>query len=207
MRFKEIFNAINIFCPCTRRHTFGFAARDFRFDTIHTQIFFSISHTGYSQSTGRLHVKSGFFSFDENDWTKSKVDAVIDITSLDMGNDGWSDKVRSAFFDSSRTPTAHYVSKSVEKTGDKTGVVHGDLTLVGRTIPVDLKVTFNRAGLDGYTLHYVAGFSADAAFKRSSVGMTRSSKDIGDEVTVHLEVEGVRDGDAQKSDAKAAEHS
>lgn len=174
-------------------------ADDFRFDPVHTQLFFSVSHLNYSHSTGRFSVKSGFFAFDQRDWSKSKVDATIDIASLDMGNAGWSDKVKSAFFDASTYPTARYVSKSVEKTGDRTGIVHGALTLLGRTSPVDVRITFNRAGADGYTMRYIAGFSADATLKRSAFGMTRSANDIGDDVTVHIEVEGVRDGDAAKN--------
>lgn len=180
-------------------------AADFRLDPVHTQIFFSVSHTGYSRSTGALHVKNGFFSFDADDWSKAKVDATIDTASLDMGNEAWSKKVQSSFFDVSTFPTAHYVGDKVEKTGDRNGVVHGKLTLLGRSVPVDLKITFNRAGADGYTLHYIAGFSADATFKRSAFGMTRSDKDIGDDVNVHLEVEGIRDGDAAKTAPNAQE--
>jgi polyisoprenoid-binding protein YceI len=47
-------------------------------------------------------------------------------------------------------------------------------------------------------MKYIAGFSANASLKRSAFGMTRSDKDIGDDVTIHMEVEGDRDGDAQK---------
>ena len=180
-------------------------AADFRFDPVHTQIFFSVSHVGYSHSTGHVAVKSGFFVFDEGDWSKSKVDATIDMAALDMGNAGWSDKVKSAYLDVGTYPTARFVSKSVEKTGDKTGVVHGELAMLGRKEPVDLQVTFNRAGADGYTMRYIAGFSANATLKRSSFGLTRSDKDIGDDVTIHMEVEGIRDGDAQK-ESNAPEH-
>ena len=174
------------------------AASDFRFDPVHSQVFFSISHQGYSQSTGRLAVKDGFFAFDNDDWSKSKVEATIDIASLDLGNAGWSDKVKSAYLDAGIYPTARFVGKSVEKTGDKTGVVHGELTLLGRKQPVDLQITFNRGAVDGYTMRYIAGFSANTKFKRSSFGSTRSAESIGDEVTVHIEVEGIRDGDAEK---------
>ena len=174
------------------------SASDFRFDPVHSQVFFSISHQGYSQSMGRFAIKDGFFAFDKDDWTKSKVDATIDIASLDLGNAGWSDKVKSAYLDVGTYPTAHFVGKSVEKTGEKTGVVHGELQLLGRKQPVDLKITFNRGAVDGYTMRYIAGFSAEAAFKRSSFGLTRSAESIGDEVSVHIEAEGVRDGDAEK---------
>ena len=180
---------------------------DYRFYMAHTQIFFSVSHLNYSHPMGRMHVKGGFFSFDPDDWSSAKVDATIDIASLDMGDDAWNNKMRSAFFDVTTYPTAHYVSTKVEKTGERTGVVHGNLTLLGKTHPVDLQVTFNRAGTDGYSLRYIAGFAATAAFKRSTWGMTRSLPDNGDDVSIHIEVEGIRDGDAQKqAPADAAEH-
>ena len=171
---------------------------DYRFYMAHTQIFFSVSHLNYSHPVGRMHVKGGYFRFDPDDWSSSKVDATIDIASLDMGDGAWNDKLRSAFFDVTTYPTAHYVSTKVEKTGERTGVVHGNLTLLGKTHPVDLQVTFNRAGADGYSLRYIAGFAATAAFKRSTWGMTRSIPDNGDDVTIHIEVEGIRDSDAQK---------
>jgi polyisoprenoid-binding protein YceI len=173
-------------------------ASDYRLDPVHTQIFFSVSHQNYSNPVGRLHVKQGFFHFDPDDWSSAKVDATIDIASLDMGNEPWSSKLRSGFFDVSAYPTAHYVGAKAEKTGERTGIVHGQLTLLGKTHPVDLKVTFNRAATDGYTLHYIAGFSATAAFKRSAFGMTRSIPDNGDDVSIHIEAEGSRDGDAAK---------
>jgi polyisoprenoid-binding protein YceI len=187
------------FAPLIALGVSSFAcASDFRFDPVHSQVFFSISHQGYSQSTGRFAIKDGFFAFDNDDWSKSKVDATIDISSLDLGNAGWSDKVKSAYLDAGIYPTARFISKSVEKTGDKTGVVRGELTMLGRKQPVDMQITFNRAAADGYTMRYIAGFSANAKFKRSSFGSTRSADSIGDDITVHIEVEGVRDGDAEK---------
>jgi polyisoprenoid-binding protein YceI len=198
---RLFFIAIGLLGACTAH-----AAGDFRFDPVHTQIFFSIDHSGYSKSTGRFAVRDGYFSFDGAEWSKAKVDATIDIASLDMGNAGWSDKLKSSFFDSTTYPTAHFVSKSVDKTGDKTGVIHGELTLLGKTKPVDLQLTFNRAAADGYTLHYVAGFSATATLKRSAWGMTRSTESIGDDVTLRIEVEGIRDGDAQKQSSATEQH-
>ena len=176
---------------------------DFRFDTVHTQLIVCLDHMGFSKSCGRLHVTGGWFHFDADDWSTAKVEALIDAASLDMGDAAWSDKVRSAYLDSRTYPTARYVSTRIEKTGERSGIVHGTLTLLGRTQPVDLAVTFNRAGADGYTLHYVAGFSASAQFKRSAFGSTRSAPDVGDRVDVRIEVEGLRDKDAR---AQASGH-
>jgi polyisoprenoid-binding protein YceI len=178
-------------------------AADFRFDTVHTQLEFCVSHMGYSHSCGHAPVKSGFFHFDADDWSNARVDATIDVAALDMGNAAWSDKVRSTFLDAAHYPTAHFVGKRVDKGDPNSGiVVHGELTLRDRTRPVDLHVTFNRAGMDGYTLHYVAGFSATATFKRSAFGVDRDLPDVGDEVNVRIEVEGLRDKDAPVQSGK-----
>jgi polyisoprenoid-binding protein YceI len=174
----------------------GAGAAAFRFDTVHTQLQFCVSHLGYSHSCGRAPLKSGFFHFDGDDWSAAQVDATIDTAALDMGNPAWSDKVRSTFLDTSHYPTARFVGKRVEKTDSNNVVVHGELTLRDRTKPVDLHVTFNRAGRDGYTLRYVAGFTATATFKRSAFGIDRDLPDVGDEISVRIEVEGLRDKDA-----------
>jgi polyisoprenoid-binding protein YceI len=47
-------------------------------------------------------------------------------------------------------------------------------------------------------MHYVAGFSASAQFRRSAFGSTRSAPDVGDRIDVHIEAEGLRDNDAQE---------
>lgn len=205
---------MNLFRPaaalllaCAATAAFG-EPTEFKIDTVHSQIFFSASHDGYTNPSGRMHVKAGTFRFDADDWSRSQVEATVDIASLDMGDEPWNKKLLSAYFDAGNYPTAHFVSTSVEKTGERTGVIHGKLTLLEKTRPVDLQVTFNRAAVNGYSLHYVAGFSATAAFKRSTFGMDRELKSVGDDVTVHLEIEGVRGGAAKPAaDAPAAPES
>jgi polyisoprenoid-binding protein YceI len=173
------------------------AGSDFRIDAVHSQIFFSASHDGYTNPSGRLRVKEGTFHFDADDWSQSRVDATIDIATLDMGDAPWNEKLLNAFFDAKHYPTAHFVSTRVEKTGERTGVIHGKLTLLDKTRPIDVQVTFNKAAVNGYSMHYVAGFSAQAKFKRSEFGMTRDLNSVGDMVDVRLEIEGRRDGDAK----------
>lgn len=177
---------------------------EFRIDPVHSQIFFSASHDGYTNPVGRLRVKEGSFRFDPDDWSTAQVDATIDIATLDMGDDAWNRKLLNSYFDVSNHPTARYVSTGAEKTGEKTFVVHGKLTLLNRTEPVDLQVTFNRAAVNGYTLRYISGFSADAELKRSRFGMSRETKTVGDDVKIHLEIEGAR-GKADEAKAETTE--
>jgi len=182
-----------ILASCANAH-----ATDYRFDSVHTQVFFSASHLGLSNPLGRVRVKSGYIQFDAGDWSGAKVDATVDTASLDLGDDAWNRRLRSSeFLNVEKFPTARFVSDKVEKTGDRTGIAHGKLTLLGITRPLDLQVTFNRTALEPYSLQYTAGFSAEAKFKRSEFGMKKYVPDIGDEVTVHIEAEGLRGADAK----------
>ena len=182
-----------VLAACVSAH-----ATDYRFDRVHTQVFFSASHLGLSNPLGRVRVKNGYIQFDAGDWSGAKVDATIDTASLDLGDEAWNRRLRSSeFLNVEKFPSARFVSDRVEKTGDRTGIAHGKLTLLGITRPLDLQVTFNRAALEPYSLQYTAGFSADAKFRRSEFGMKKYVPDIGDEVTVHVEAEGLRGADTK----------
>ncbi|MDE1961526.1 MAG: polyisoprenoid-binding protein [Xanthomonadaceae bacterium] len=168
-------------------------ATDFVIDTVHTQIYACVSHLGFSAPCARFKIQSGFFHFDEGNWTTARVDALVDTQSADLGDAAWNDTVRSwQFLDAGKYPQARFVSKSVEQTGMRTGIAHGALTLRGVTRPLDLRITLNRAGLNPYALRYTAGFSATATLKRSDFGMTKYLPDIGYEVSIRIEAEGLR---------------
>ncbi|MBS0515916.1 MAG: polyisoprenoid-binding protein [Proteobacteria bacterium] len=178
---------------------------DYRLDTVHTQVTASASHLGFSRPGGRLHVSGGWFRFDPDDWSTARVDVTIDATSIDFGNAAWNDKLRSReFLDVAHHPTARFVADKVEKTGDKTGVAHGKLTLLGLTRPLDLAITLHRIGVHAYTLKWTAGFAATATLKRSDFRMTKYLPDVGDEVSIGIEAEGIRDADARKSAADSS---
>jgi len=171
-------------------------ATDYRFDTVHTQVLVSASHLGMSNPVGRLRVKSGFIHFDAGDWAQAKVDVTVDTASLDMGDEAWNRRLRSGeFLDTGKFQSARFVSEKVEAAGDRQGIAHGKLTLLGVTLPLDLRITFNRAGIDPYSLQYIAGFSATTTLKRSAFGMRKYLNDIGDDVAIHVEVEGLRGAD------------
>ncbi|MEO6295667.1 MAG: YceI family protein, partial [Dokdonella sp.] len=61
------------------------APEAWRFDPVHTQVWFSGDHQKFSHPLGRLRIKQGWFQFDAEDWRVSRVDVVIDMSSVDMG--------------------------------------------------------------------------------------------------------------------------
>lgn len=169
----------------------------YRFDPVHTQVWFVTDHQRFSHPQGRARVKDGWFQFDERDWSQSRVDVEIDLAAVDMGDAKWTDTVRSGqLLDIARWPTARYTSKSVEKKDDKTGVIHGELTFHGATRPIDVEFTVNHIGNDPYAFKQKAGFSAKAVLRRSDFDMKRYADVIGENIELRFEIEGLADRDA-----------
>ncbi|KGI78726.1 polyisoprenoid-binding protein [Oleiagrimonas soli] len=175
------------------------ASHLYRFDPVHSQILFSISHNGYSHALGRLHIARGWLRFDPDDWSTAQTELDIDVGSVDMGDAGWSRTVRErSLLDAKAHPTAHFVSTSVRKTGDDIGTIDGKLTLRGVTRPVQIQVRLNRIGRTIFEMKTVAGFSGSAQLDRNAFGITRNPGSIGRTVTVRLEIEALRDDDARR---------
>lgn len=166
----------------------------YEFDKSHTHILFYVSHLGFSSTVGRIREYDGYFTFDENEPEKSEVDVTLKPASVDTSVPEL-DKalVGEKFFNVAQFPSMRFKSTSVKVTNreKRTGDVAGELTLLGVTKPVTLHVTYNKSGIHPYTNNYVSGFSADAKFKRSDFGMDKYLPDVGDDITVHIEAEGI----------------
>jgi polyisoprenoid-binding protein YceI len=187
------------------------AADSYRIDPVHTRVAFLVSHAGFSHAIGTFAGSHGELSFDPDDWTSAKLDVVIPITSLDLGDANWRDKILDAtFFDAKKFPEAHFVATKIEKTGDNTAKITGDLTLHGVTRPVTLDATLNALKRHPLTFKKTAGFSATATLSRADFGMDAWKNVVADEVKVLIEIEAGRaSSDASKPDTDAnkdAEH-
>lgn len=173
------------------------APETWRVDPVHSQVWFSVSHQGFSYPQGRLRIERGWFQFDPKDWSASRVDVTIDLAAADMGDTKWSETVTSGqFLDTARWPSARFYSLSVSQTDATHGVIHGQLLFRGQARPLDVDVTLNQVANDPYAFAMKAGFSAQARLQRSAFGMKRFASVVGDLVTVHCEIEGVRDRNA-----------
>ena len=173
------------------------AGDGWRYDTVHSQVVFSISHNGYSRPFGRLHIARGWLRFDPNDWSTAATELDIDLASLDMGDADWNKAVcKPALLDCANHRYAHFRSTGVERKDDRHGVLHGELTLRGVSRPLDLSFTFNRAARTIYDAHKVAGFSATGSLDRNDFGITAFPNSIGTHVSVWLELEAISDAQA-----------
>ena len=169
----------------------------YKIDTAHSGVDFGIKHMAISTVHGHFAIKSGEVVYDPNAPEKAKVDAVIDVTTVDTAQAQRDEHLRgTGFFDTGKFPTAEFKSTSVKKSGDGLDVT-GDLTLHGVTKPVVLHMdppTKEQLGMDGKSL--ARGFSGTTTINRKDFGLvwagSLKSGDavLGDDVKLTLEVEG-----------------
>lgn len=173
--------------------------RSYQLDPVHTRIAFQVSHAGFSRPVGSFSGASGTLQFDDKDWRTGKVDIRIPLRTLDLGDADWQRKILDrTFFDAAKFPEARFVSARVEPTGARSANVFGDLTMRGVTHPVTLQVTLNALARHPLTLKKTAGFSASGVLSRKQFGMDAWRSVVGDDVTLIIEAEAVRDNDADE---------
>ncbi|MEE8393765.1 MAG: YceI family protein [Rhodospirillales bacterium] len=155
---------------------------------------FKISHLGLSNIHGRFNKISGEILFDSDNPEKSRINVTVDTSSVDTNLVKRDNHLRSPdFFNVLEFPAMTFLSTKAEKTGENTGTVTGDLTIIGVTRSVTFDVTLNKAGPHPTKKEISAvGFSATGMIKRSDFGMKFGIGGIGDEVTLILEAEALR---------------
>ena len=163
---------------------------DYGLDKTHGYITFSYSHLGFSNP----HV--GFKSFevdlnlDNENVSNSSVSVTIDATSIDSRVDKFNEHLNGQnFFDTSNHPTITFNSTSVESAGENKLSVTGDLTIKGHTESVTLAATINKAANHPMRKVPTIGISAEAKVSRSAFGMSTAAPNVGDEVTIYIDVE------------------
>lgn len=170
-------------------------------DPEHFSIAIISRHIGFSDIVGLFTEGAGSFTFDEEMPAVSDIRVTIKTDSFFTGHKKRDDHIRSADFLSAKEfPEMVFVGKSSEPTGERTGKIHGELTLRGVTRPLTLDIIWNKSGeypigggLFG-SKPYVTGISARGSLKRSEFGMTYAVDNglVGDEVTLMLSFEARR---------------
>ena len=164
----------------------------YAFDPVHTRVMFAIDHAGFSKAIGTISGSQGSLHFDVEDWASARIDVVVPMHRLDMGDSGWSASVFAPrFLDVKRHPQARFVATDgLQRQLANRGRACGQLTLHGVTRPLCLDVVLNKAGR--YPLppfRRTIGFSATATLKRSDYGMTSWQSLVGDDIELRIEAE------------------
>ncbi|WP_417508468.1 YceI family protein [Microbacterium sp.] len=172
----------------------GYRAGTWTLDPSHSEVTFSVRHMMISKVRGTFGVKSATMIAPENP-LDAKVEASVDVTSIDTNDEGRDGHLRSAdFFDTENFPTMEFVSTGARVEGGDF-FVDGDLTIRGTTKPVSFEFEFGGFGQDPYG-NYKAGASASTTINREEFGLTWNAALetggvlVGKDVTITLDLQG-----------------
>jgi len=168
-------------------------ARQYPIDMNHSTVGFSVPIMG-----GLSKVKGKFTDFnisltnDEQDITKSSVNVVIKVGSVDTGIEGRDKHLRTAdFFDVEKFPEITFQSSRIDKRG-KQLIAHGTLTMHGVSKEIALPFTITGVNENADKTKKNIGYSATMVLNRRDYGINYTHKTvpnfIGDNITVEIDL-------------------
>lgn len=186
------------------------ATADYSLDKTHAFLTVKVGHNGgITQYRISFTDIDGDLAFDSQYPEESRISFSINPAIVETNYPGdyaaghpdsqwssWNEDVSrdAKWLNSDAHPEITFVSTSAAHSGDLSGTVTGDLSLLGVTKPVTLDVSYNGvANPPRYGERDVIGFDASTKLNRSDFGMAAYIPNIGDEVTVEFSGEFVQD--------------
>jgi polyisoprenoid-binding protein YceI len=167
-------------------------------DPSHSEVAFSVRHMMLTKARGSFDRFSGTVEFDEQNPANSSVNVEIEADSIDTRDEKRDGHLKSPdFLDVANYPTLSFVSKKVVAVSDTHGKIIGDLTIRGVTNEVVLDTEYNGQSKSPWGTTS-AGFSATTKISRQdwgltwNVGLETGGVLVGDEVTITIEIEIVK---------------
>lgn len=168
------------------------APETYSIEPTHSMPRFSYSHFGYSMQLSRFDKITGTITLDRAKHSGS-VDVSIDAKSVNTGYALFNEHIQGAdYFDTAQYPTLTFKSDKVMFDGDKVATVEGDLTIKGVTRPVTLHVESFLCMPHPMVKKDACGVTATAQVKRSDFNMGKHVPYVGDEITLTLPVEAIK---------------
>lgn len=165
----------------------------YEFDKSHTTIRASWVHLGLSEQAIHFTDYDGVLLLDFEEPENSTVDITFNLPGgfwVGANQERFEGHLNSDdLFNTAEYPSARFVSTGFETEDGETGVMTGDLTLLGQTHPVSLDVTLNQKGPHPMSGDMVAGFSATGTLMRSEWGLGYAVPAVSDEITLDIETE------------------
>ena len=168
------------------------AAKSYTVDGVHSGVVFRIMHAGAAPFYGMFPGISGTMVVDTENPAATSIDVSIDTSKVSTGNASRDDHLRSAdFFNARQFPNSTFKATGATPNGDGSMTVQGELTLLGKSLPVTATIT--PTGEGNFRNSTRAGFEAKLSFDRSDFGMTMYVQEgtLGDEVQLTVFIEGI----------------
>ena len=171
-------------------------AGTYKIDSAHSMVGWKLDHFGFNDYFGIFGDVAGTITVDPANPTASSVDVTIPIASVVVPSAGLKDHLLRAgqngnapdFFGPDPEP-ARFVSTGVERTGDHTANITGNLTMNGVTKPVVVAAEFAGAGANPMSRAATIGFHGRAVIKRSDFNVSFGIPfGLADEVPLDISV-------------------
>ena len=168
-------------------------AQSYNIDPGHTYPSFEADHLGLSFWRGKFTKTTGKVMLDRASATGGSIDIVIDASSIDFGHTKMNENARGKdMFNVEQFPTITYKSKALKFDGDKLVGVEGDMTLLGVTKPMPLKVHHFKCMMHSMLKREVCGVDASARFDRTDYGLSYGVPRFAPEVKLQIQAEAIR---------------
>ena len=174
------------------------ANESYNFDPARSKMGFSV-HQFLGTTHGKFTKFAGKIDIDREHPENSSVTVRIDVRSIDTGIVKRDNHLRSPeFFDVEKYPDIMFKSRSVKRTGENTGDITGDFTMHGVTKAITLHAKLLGDPKAAANAQRTRWQVTTAPLNRREFGLLFSSgteaiSGIGQEVTVDMEIEAVRE--------------
>lgn len=170
----------------------------YRLDPRHASVIFRIRHDDLAWFTARFDAKDATLELDPADPSRSRLIASVETASVNTGlmsarGERTFDRAIGRALGGEANPQISFASTRIQRTGEHTARVTGDLAMNGQTHPATLEATFDGAVSDplrGGAM--VLGFSAHGVINRADWGVTEWQAFTGDDVQIIIEAELVK---------------
>lgn len=158
--------------------SFGFRDKttdSYTLDVGHTHIGFDVERFLVGEVSGRFNDFSASVSMDGKDYTTLKLDATIQVASIDSNNKTRDGHLKGKIWlDATDHPEIRFTSKSVRKEGNGY-MIKGDFTIKGTTKEVEFPIAIAGPFLDP-TGKTTIGIKGDFKINRFDYGINLSKK-------------------------------
>jgi polyisoprenoid-binding protein YceI len=168
-------------------------AQSYNIDPGHTYPSFEADHLGLSFWRGKFTKTTGKVVLDRGSSAGGSIDITIDASTIDFGHAKMNENARGKdMFNVEQFPTVTYKSRALKFDGEKLVAVEGDMTLLGVTKPMPLKVTHFKCAMHAMLKREVCGVDASARFDRSDYGLSYGVPRFSPEVKLQIQAEAIR---------------
>jgi polyisoprenoid-binding protein YceI len=159
-------------------------------DAVHSGVDFRVRHF-LNRVPGTFGRFSGEIHFDPANPANSKTFAVIDASSVDTRNERRDDHLRNPdYFNTELHPSIRFTSERWEVTGDNTFKIHGQLEIMGKSLPVVIDAVY-LGEMEGRGVMR-SGWEGKLTIDRTAWGLTHGAGVVGNQVEIELNIQAHR---------------